>query len=79
MVAETVAYRQRGTGTGVTLLMSVINDQLVLVCLLYDVSEMNAIKLIGWSERRRRLQAVVMRRVAVPRRRSLRSRSPPAA
>lgn len=37
------------TGTGVTLLMSMINDQLVVVCLLYDVSETNAIKLIGWS------------------------------
>ncbi|TWW58341.1 hypothetical protein D4764_07G0010600 [Takifugu flavidus] len=43
--------------------------------------EMNAIKLIGWSERRRRRlqQAVVMRRVAVPGRRTLRSRSLPAA
>lgn len=42
------------TGTGVTLLMSRINDQLVVVCLLYDVSEANAIRLIGWSGRRRR-------------------------
>lgn len=33
----------------------------MIVCLLYDVSEMNAIKLIGWQLQR----AVVLRRVAL--------------
>lgn len=32
--------------------MRMMNYELVIVCLLYDVSEMNAINLIGWSARR---------------------------
>lgn len=35
-------------------LTGVINIQLVVVCLVYDVSEASGIKMIGWRERRRR-------------------------
>lgn len=56
----------RGTGTGPAVLPSGRNDQLVIVCLLYDVSEMKAIRLIGWSEQRRvQQQALVVAVVEV--------------
>lgn len=48
---ETGAVTDREVPEG-GVLVRMINYQLVIVCLLYDVSEMNAINLIGWSARR---------------------------
>lgn len=60
-----LGYRWWGTRTKVMVLMRTIDDQLVIDCLFYDVSQMNAIKLIGWSEQQRVQQAEVMMWVAV--------------